>query len=148
MNNLTYSHNGILLTEHSEGTRTTAYWDATGRCWTIGTGHTGPDVHQGLVWTQQQCDEALATDVVSAERAVNALVHVPLNQNQFDALVDFTFNEGYGNFQTSTLLHMLNLGNYVGADAEFAKWIKSGGKVLPGLVTRRDAEAKLFAEAC
>lgn len=148
MNNLAYSQTGILLTEHSEGTRLEAYWDATGKCWTIGTGHTGGDVYEGLVWNQEQADNALKQDIFWAQHAVQTLVTVPLNQNQFDALVDFVFNDGVGNFKTSTMLSKLNAGDFIGADAEFAKWIHSGGKVLPGLVTRRNAEAVLFSEAC
>lgn len=147
MNTFTYSQRGLLLTEHSEGCRLQAYWDATGHVWTIGTGHTGSDVVEGLVWTQEQADAALESDVATACNAVNSLVTVPLNQNQFDALVDFTFNDGVGAFKNSTLLRLLNAGDYVGANAQFALWVNSGGKRLPGLVTRRAAEAALFSEA-
>ena len=76
--------------------------------------------------------------------AVNRMVHVPLNQNQFDALVDFTYNAGIGALQTSTLLRLLNAHDYNGASGEFTKWIHAGGEVLLGLVTRRELERKLF----
>jgi lysozyme len=71
-------------------------------------------------------------------------VHVPLTQNQFDALVSFVFNLGVGNFRTSTLLKKLNAGDNDGAAQEFGRWIHAGGKALPGLVRRREAERALF----
>lgn len=151
MNSLTYSKAGLALTEHFEAAGeavTAAYWDANGKVWTIGYGHTGPDVHEGLVWSQEQCETALAKDVLTASADVNKHCLVPLNQNQFDALVDFSFNCGIGNFNSSTLLKLLNKGLFVAADDEFAKWVRSGGHVLSGLVTRRAEEAHLFAEAC
>ena len=76
--------------------------------------------------------------------AVNRMVHVPLNQNQFDALIDFAYNAGIGALQTSTLLRLLNAHDYNGASEEFSKWIHADGKVSQGLVTRRELERKLF----
>jgi lysozyme len=86
----------------------------------------------------------LLQDVAYAEHAVEHLVTVPLSQGQYDALVSFTYNEGAGRLQTSTPLKVLNAGNYAAAPAEFREWVYGGGKKLPGLVTRRAAEAALF----
>lgn len=146
MNNLAYSSKGLTLTEQFEGLRLTAYQDSVG-VWTIGYGHTGDDVHPGLTITQQQASALLLKDVASAVADVNRLVNVPLTQNQFDALVDFVFNVGGGNFASSTLLRNLNAGNYAGAAAQFPRWVHAGNQILPGLVTRRKAEQALFLEA-
>ena len=86
----------------------------------------------------------LRQDVAESERAVNQHVHVPLTQHQFDALVSFVFNLGAGNFRTSTLLKKLNARDYDGAAQEFGRWVQAGGKTLPGLVRRREAESALF----
>ncbi len=146
MNNLAYSSKGLALTEQFEGLRLTAYQDSVG-VWTIGYGHTGSDVHPGLTITQQQASDLLRKDVASAVATVNRLVSVPLTQNQFDALVDFVFNAGAGNFADSTLLRDLNAGNYAGAAAQFPRWVHAGNQILPGLVTRRNAEQALFLQA-
>lgn len=138
-----YSATGRALTEDCEGLRLNAYQDSVG-VWTIGYGHTGKDVHPGLTCTQAQADAWLQQDIQGAVHVVNTVVKVPLNQNQFDALVDFVFNLGSGNFQSSTLLKLLNQGNYQGASNEFPKWNHAGGVVLGGLTTRRLAEQKLF----
>jgi lysozyme len=143
VNNLSYSDQGLALTEQFEGLRLTAYQDSVG-VWTIGYGHTGLDVQPGLTITQEQAGALLLQDVAGAVAAVNRLVTVPLTQNQFDALVDFTFNEGQGNLASSTLLRELNAGNTAGAAAQFLVWVYAGGVKLPGLVTRRQAEADLF----
>ncbi len=82
--------------------------------------------------------------VAPREQAVNDLVKVPLNQHEFDALVSFVYNVGAGNFASSTLLRLLNLGKRQAAAAEFDRWVRGGGVVLPGLVNRRNAEQALF----
>src|SRR6185437_16618637 len=138
MSNMVYSATGRALTEHCEGLRTTAYQDSVG-VWTIGYGHTN-GVHPGMVCDQDQADQWLAEDIQGAEYVVNKVVTAPLNQNQFDALVDFVFNLGSGNFQSSTLLKLLNQGDYAGASAEFPKWNHAGGRELAGLTVRRLAE--------
>ena len=143
VNNLSYSKSGLALTEQFEGLRLTAYQDSVG-VWTIGYGHTGPDVHPGLTITQMDAEALLLNDVGTAARAVNQLVTVPLNQNEFDALVDFIFNLGKTNFADSTLLQDLNAGNFAGAVGEFQKWDHAGGQVLAGLLKRRVAEASFF----
>jgi lysozyme len=94
--------------------------------------------------TDQQVLDLLSQDVQPAENAVNAGVKVALNQNQFDALVSFTFNVGVGAFSGSTLLKVLNQGDYDGVPAQLSRWNKAGGKVVQGLVNRRDNEIKLW----
>jgi lysozyme len=133
------------LTEACEGCRLTAYPDpgTGGAPWTIGYGHTR-GVSKGDTCTLAQADAWLAEDIQSASDEANAYVAVPLTQHQFDALVDFIFNLGDGNFEHSTLARLLNEGDYAGADAEFAKWVRGGGRVLPGLVKRRSLEAAWF----
>ena len=144
-----YSKNGLHLTEQFEGLRLTAYPDpgTGGAPWTIGYGHTGPDVHPGLTITQQQAENLLARDIQTASDAVNRLVKYELTQEEFDALVDFTYNCGAGNLQISTLLKKVNAGDMVGASKEFAKWNLANGHVLQGLVNRRQAEMRLFLQS-
>ena len=112
--------------------------------WTIGYGHTGPDVRPGVVFTQAQADAALRSDLRGAESAVAQAVAVALTDNQFAALVSFTFNVGAGAFQSSTLLRLLNQGDYAGAAGQFGQWVSGGSGPLPGLVRRRAAERALF----
>jgi lysozyme len=121
---LGYSKTGLALTEHFEadgGPVLKAYWDALGKVWTIGYGSTGPDIHEGLVWTPEQCEARLLRDVQNACLHVNHLVTTPLNQNQFDALVDFAYNVGCGAFASSTLLKDVNEGNMQAAENEFGR---------------------------
>lgn len=119
-----------------------------GAPWTIGIGHTGSvdgkPVTPGMVITREKSRALLKADAAIATSAVNKLVSAKLNQNQFDALVDFTFNLGQGNLQSSTLLRKLNADDYAGAANEFPRWNKAGGVVLNGLVKRRADERKLF----
>ena len=143
VNNRTYSNEGLSMTEQFEGLRLTAYQDQTGT-WTIGYGHTGPDVHSGLTITQEHAQALLAQDVSSSSACVNNAVTVPLSQNQFDALVDFVFNLGCAAFTGSTLLRELNAGNFTGAAAQFPLWDHAGGVVVAGLLRRRQAEQALF----
>lgn len=145
--NLSYDRTGLNLTESSEGLSLKAYPDpgTGGAPWTIGWGHTGSDVYEGLAITRERAEALLIDDIKSAEHDVHSFVKVALNQHQYDALVDFSFNVGGMNFRGSTLLRLLNAGDFAGADAEFKKWNKGGGKVLSGLVTRRNNEATFFA---
>jgi lysozyme len=114
--------------------------------WTIGWGTTGADIDKGLVWTQQQCDDRFAQDVGAFAGKVAAVIGAaPTTQNQFDAMVCFAYNVGVGNLQSSTLLKMHKAGNYAGAAGQFPLWNKAAGKVLPGLVRRRAAEAALYS---
>jgi lysozyme len=143
---MTYSKKGLQLTEGFEGCRLKAYQDSKG-VWTIGFGHTGRLVVAGLTCTQAQAEEWLASDIAWAASEVSRVVKVPLTQAEFDALVDFVFNTGAGNFQHSSLLALLNHNDHVKAAAEFEKWDKCGGVELPGLLRRRKAEAKEFLAA-
>lgn len=134
------------LIRQREGCRLTAYPDpATGGApWTIGYGHTGSEVHQGMTISQQEADEMLEHDVDKVAVQVSRLVNVDMTQHEFDALVCFVFNVGIGNFAKSTMLKKLNSGDFAGAAAEFPKWDRAAGKEMPGLLARREAEEGLF----
>lgn len=134
---------GLALTKSFEGLRLKAYQDGAG-IWTIGYGHTGPEVHAGLVWTEEQASVALLADMGEAQACVNKSVTFAIAQHQFDALADFCFNCGRGNFVNSTLLRKVNAGDIVGAAAQFSLWVHAAGDVEPGLVLRRKAEAAMF----
>lgn len=136
------SEKGLELIKHFEGLRLQAY-QCSAYVWTIGYGHTA-GVQPGDSVTTKQADSLLRQDIEESERSIAHYVTVPLNHCQFDALVSFTFNLGAGNFRTSTLLKKLNAGDYSGAADEFSRWINAGGKPLPGLVRRREAERLLF----
>ena len=115
--------------------------------WTIGWGTTGPDVARGLVWTQQQCDDRFGRDLDAFAQKVSAAIGgAATTQHQFDAMVSFAYNVGIGNLASSTLLRKHKAGDHAGAAAEFAKWNKAAGRVLPGLTRRRAAEAALYAQ--
>lgn len=111
--------------------------------WTLGFGCT-KGIREGMVWTRDQAEAALRAEIETHEDAVNRMVTAPINQNQFDALVSFAYNCGDGALQKSTLLRLLNAGDYAGAARSFSLWNKGGGRVLKGLVTRRAREAALF----
>ena len=140
---MTTSPSGRALIESFEGYRAEAYLPTPNDVPTIGYGHTH-DVRLGDVCTRDQADAFLAEDLSAAELVIECKVTVPLNQNQFDALVSFVFNVGAGNFESSTLLRVLNMGNYSGAADELLRWNKQGGVVLQGLVNRREKERELF----
>ncbi len=143
MPNFTYSDNGLGLTKKFEGLRLSAYADQVG-VWTIGYGHTGQGVHAGLTITQDQADAFLESDVAGSVACVNRLVTSEINQNQFDALVDFVFNLGCASLASSTLLRYVNSGDFADAAEQFQRWDHAGGVVVPGLLQRRQAEATLF----
>ncbi len=94
--------------------------------------------------TEGQADEIMHATLGQYVDAVSRYVTASINQNQFDALVDFAYNAGAQNLRTSTLLKLLNMGDYAGAAAQFDVWVNGGGKKLPGLVRRRAAERGLF----
>lgn len=136
---------GLELIKSFEGCRLTAYkCVSTEKYYTIGYGHYGADVHKGMVITQEKADELLKNDVAKFENAVNNSVKVEITQSMFNALVSFCYNVGQGAFKSSTLLKHLNKGDYNKCSQEFAKWNKSGGKVLIGLVNRRAKEKREF----
>ena len=138
------------LIKRSEGWVNHAYPDpgTGGEPLTIGYGHTSaagaPRVTAGMTISLEEGDAILQSDLKAVEASVDRLVTVPLNENQRGALVSFVFNVGSSSFATSTLLRKLNARDYNGAVAEFARWNHAGNTVLPGLTTRRAAEAKLF----
>jgi lysozyme len=132
-----------LLKEH-EGLRLTAYL-CPANVWTIGWGHTRR-VYPGQRITEEEAEAMLAADLIEAERCVRMNVSVPLNQNQFDALVSFVFNLGCPALRRSTLLRHLNAGDHDKASQQFPRWVHGGGRKLPGLVRRRAAEKNLFRE--
>lgn len=144
------SQSGIDMIKESEGFKGRIYRDKAGHE-TIGYGHkltkkekdTGK--YKGGI-SKKDAEDLLRQDLEQAENAVNKDVKVPLNQNQFDALVSFVFNVGAGKFNRSTLLKRLNNGEYDAVPAELARWNKAGGEVTPGLVTRRQKEAELWSE--
>lgn len=94
--------------------------------------------------TVAQATDMLRSMLASYEAGVSRYVLVPVTQGQFDALVSFAYNVGLSAFKDSTLLRLVNARDYAGAAAQFARWNKAGGKVLPGLTRRREAERKLF----
>ena len=136
------SNTGIDLIKHFEGCETAAYKCPAG-VWTIGYGHI-KGVQEGDVITETQAHEMLVEELSEYENYIHDLVECPLNQNQFDALVSWVFNLGSGNLASSTLLRVLNSGEYKGVPEQIMRWNKAGGKVLAGLTKRRQAEAELF----
>lgn len=149
---MTISKTGLDLIKHFESFFPKAYWDATGKCWTIGYGHTGLQhkdgtVFKGRVVTEIEALVLLDHDMDVFEARVRKYITQPLTQAQFDALVSFDFNTGgltLGNGKLSTLARKINEGDMTGALDEFPKWNKSGGKVLRGLIRRRAAEREMF----
>ena len=133
------------LTKPFEGCKLTAYRCPAGIL-TIGYGHTSaagaPKVEEGMEISQADANRILADDMVKFENDVTSLVKVELTQHQFDVLVDFCYNVGKGNLASSTLLKCVNAKQFDRVPAELQKWTKGGGKVLPGLVRRRNAESE------
>ena len=136
------SEKGIEMIKGFEGLRLEAYDDGAGVL-TIGYGHT-KGVYKGQTCTEEQAEAWLRSDLEDAENVVNAM-GVELRQCQFDALVSFVFNLGGQNFSTSTLRRKViaNPGNPSIRD-EFEKWIYAGGRIMPGLVSRREREADMY----
>ena len=139
----------VDLIKKWEGFRSNAYKDPVG-IWTIGWGTTrypnGSRVKQGDTVTQRKAEEFLWHDIQRvAMKPIERLVKVPLNDAQLSALISFTYNLGGGNLSKSTLLKKLNAGDYAGAGGEFHRWNKAGGKVLRGLVRRRQDEFELWS---
>jgi len=134
----------VDLIKRSEGFRMRPYADPAGLL-TIGYGHKCCAA-VGIV-TEDEADLLLRRDLANVEEQVSSIVKVPLTQGQFDALCDFTFNLGYGRLASSTLLKVLNAGNYAAAAAEFPKWDLCSGEPSPGLYRRRMAERQMFERA-
>lgn len=138
---------GAALIKAYEKCRLIAYLPTPDDKWTIGWGHTGPEVVEGLTWTQDEADEAFLRDIIWVEECVNKAVTAQLLQNEFDALCSLCFNIGCGAFGKSTLVKLLNNGDFDSAAKEFKRWDKQKGQVLAGLTKRRETEAALFEKA-
>jgi lysozyme len=136
------SNEGISLIKMFEGCELQAYQDAVG-VWTIGYGHT-KNVKEGMTVSKEQADNMLLNELDEYCEYVEKAVEVNLEQNQFDALVSWTYNLGPSNLNSSTMLKVLNSKDYDEVPHEMKRWNKAGGKVLQGLVRRREAEALLF----
>jgi lysozyme len=136
------SDNCVSFVASFEGFRPTAYL-CPANVWTIGYGTT-KNVKQGDTINEEEAKVLLRLDLMEAADAICDWVDVPLTQNQFDALCSLVYNIGRNAFKGSTLLKLLNAGNYLGAAQQFGRWVKGGGKELPGLVRRRKAERELF----
>jgi len=137
---------GLALIKEYEGCQLTSYPDpgSGDDPWTIGYGHTGQEVVEGVEWTQAQADAALAQDITTFSALVDKVVPGGLTSNQFSALVSFAYNLGVPTLRHSTLLTKLNALDVQGAADQFPEWCHSCGKELPGLVKRRAAERALF----
>ena len=133
----------LPLVKRWEGCKLSAYL-CPANVWTVGYGATGPDVRQGVVWTQEKAESRLRSDLSGFGARVDALVLVDLSAPQMASLAALAYNIGINAFRASTLLRKLNAGDYAGAAKEFDKWIRGGGRVLPGLVKRRADERALF----
>ena len=136
------SERGLKLTEDSEGCRLRSYRD-TGGVWTIGYGHTN-GVRPNQVISQETAEALLKLDLKLAKDTVNKYA-MPCTQNQFDALCDFVFNVGPSQFLESTLLKLHKAGEYDKAAEEFPKWKFDNGRVIKGLVVRRQKEKDLYS---
>ncbi len=151
------SQHGLDLLTQWEGCELKVYNDAAGLP-TIGVGHllTKSELTSGKITiggvpvkysngiTAQQAEQLLAQDLGPTEAAVNNGVKVKLSQNQFDALTSFTFNVGVSAFTNSTLLKLLNQGQYAQVPEQLMRWTRAGGRVVQGLVNRRQNEIKLW----
>jgi len=142
------SINAINLIKQSESFKSKPYLCPAGVP-TIGYGSTVYEngVHVALMdepITEKRAEQLLFNQLIHYENAVNRYVKTKLNQNQFDSIVDFTYNVGIGNFQRSTLLKKINKEDFEGASKEFSKWVYANGKKLNGLVKRRELEKELF----
>lgn len=144
------SDTGIALIKQWEGCELVAYKDVAGVL-TIGYGHTGSDVHEGLVINEARAEQLLRLDLERFEGGVNGLLgDAAVSQNQFDALVSLAYNIGLGNFSRSTVLRKVKEGDFEGAGRAFLMWRKARDpetgrlRVVQGLLNRRRAERSLF----
>jgi|TARA_R110000787_G_scaffold237170_1_gene343619 lysozyme len=136
------SSEGISLIKKFEGCELEAYKCAAG-VWTIGYGHT-KDVTEGMEITQAEAETMLKDELLDYCNYVDMYVQVPLEQNQFDALVSWTYNLGPTNLKSSTMLKVLNTGKYEDVPEQIKRWNKANGKMLDGLIRRREAESLMF----
>jgi lysozyme len=132
------------MIENWEGNELTAYQDMVG-VWTIGYGHTGSDVYEGLTISQAEADELLSDDLHSFEIGVTNLVgDAATSQQQFDAMVSFSYNLGLGALGGSEVLSYHLAGNYPAAAADFNHWANAGGHQVQALLNRRNGEAAVY----
>jgi lysozyme len=135
---------GLALIKSFEGCELDSYRCAAGVA-TVGFGHTGPDVRIPMTITQERADELLENDLRRFEQGVSAMVEgVPTTSDQFSAMVSLSFNIGLGAFAGSTVLKRHKLKNHLGAANAILMWNRGGGKILNGLIRRREAERKLY----
>ena len=142
------SSRAIEMLKHHEGVRCKPYRDCVG-LWTVGVGHLIGDGKSlpdewNKTFTMEEVDALLRKDLGRFERGVQKFCPVPLKQGEFDALVSFSFNLGLGVLQRSTLRQKILRGDKTGASEEILKYNKAGGKIVKGLVTRRNDEYQLF----
>ena len=136
------SQDGLKLIKKFEGCELKSYQDSVG-VWTIGYGHT-KGVEEGQEITQDEAEEMLASELGEYEGYINDMVECDLEQHQFDALVAWVYNLGPTNLRSSTMLKRLNANDLDDVPNQIKRWDKAGGKVLQGLVRRREAEALMF----
>lgn len=138
--------NAIDLIKQFEGFRPEAYKDSVG-VWTIGYGTTiinNQPVKQGMTITQEQALQLVQQEVNKLWSQIESILKVKINDNQMNALIDFAYNLGFGSLKNSTLMRLVNESKFDEAANQFPRWVYAGGKVLPGLVRRREAERQLF----
>lgn len=135
---------GLELIKSFESCRLESYFD--GKVWTIGYGHTGEDVKEGMDITQLEANNLLYRDIMDREAQLVGVLKHEVNDNQFSALMSFMYNLGIGNLHGSTLLAKVNAGEFKDAAEEFPKWDRFLGKEMEGLLRRRLAEQALFVK--
>ena len=143
-NKMKISENGLELIKKFEGCETTAYQDSVG-VWTIGFGHT-KGVEEGQTCSIEDAESMLANEMDEYEGYINNMVKVDLQQHEFDALVAWVYNLGPTNLGESTMLKVLNGGQFDRVPEEMNRWTRAGGKILEGLVRRRQAESLMFQD--
>ena len=143
-NKMKISENGLELIKKFEGCETTAYQDSVG-VWTIGFGHT-KGVEEGQTCSIEDAESMLADEMDEYEGYINNMVKVELQQHEFDALVAWVYNLGPTNLGESTMLKVLNGGQFDRVPDEMNRWTRAGGEILEGLVRRRQAESLMFQD--
>ena len=141
-NKMKISEDGLELIKKFEGCETTAYQDSVG-VWTIGFGHT-KGVEEGQTCSIEDAESMLADEMDEYEGYINNMVKVELQQHEFDALVAWVYNLGPTNLGESTMLKVLNGGQFDRVPDEMNRWTRAGGEILKGLVRRRQAESLMF----
>lgn len=148
MNNHNLSFEDTYIIRKFEGHSLRAYPDPITKAdpWTISYGLTGEWVKPGLTLTQQQSDQEFMKYINKFCEDINKVLTVSLTKNQYLAVLSLVWNIGISRFKTSTLLKLINLKDYNSASNEFVKWCKVNGKVIDGLLKRRNSEKALFVQ--